>query len=475
MLRADRERGSQRMARRRRCGMVGWWPLYAHEPRLTHRPSRWPTPAIESRSSREPRSSSSRSPSSTTPSSTASLVRRSPTIWPSGLLPAVVAIALAAVYPRLRPGARAIVALTSGSLAIVAGVVDGLRHVLIDRVAGDDLTALLALAAGVVLTGLGMAVLWRSRRLDEPLPRRYGRRMLVAIAGVVAVYFAVLPVGLAIVVNHKARSPVERADLGAPYRPVTLGTRDGLTLAGWYAPSRNRAAVIVFPGRVGPVAHARVLTRHGYGVLMLDRRGEGESDGDYNARGWGGEPDLEAAISYLVRRPDVDAERIGGLGLSVGGELLLQTAARDRRLRAVVSEGAGTQSLNDQMQIPDVPKALRWLSPMTVETAAGVVLANRRPPPGLVRRHPRIAPRPVLLISAGRGNPDEDLNGVYRDAGGPYGHALGDPAGRAHRWPRRRARRLRAARDRIPRRGAPRALVALLETFDRKRHQAAIW
>ena len=42
-----------------------------------------------------------------------------------GLLPAAVAIALAAVYPRLRPGARAIVALTSGSLAIVAGVVDG--------------------------------------------------------------------------------------------------------------------------------------------------------------------------------------------------------------------------------------------------------------------------------------------------------------------------------------------------------------
>ena len=336
-----------------------------------------------------------------------------------GLLPAAVAIALAAVYPRLRPGVRAIVAMTSGSLAIVAGVVDGLRHVLIDRLAGDDLTALLALAAGVVLTGLGMAVLWRSRRLDEPLPRRYGRRMLVAIAGVVAVYFAVLPVGLAIVVNHKARSPVERADLGAPYRPVTLGTRDGLTLAGWYAPSRNRAAVIVFPGRVGPVAHARVLTRHGYGVLMLDRRGEGESDGDYNARGWGGEPDLEAAISYLVRRPDVDAERIGGLGLSVGGELLLQTAARDRRLRAVVSEGAGTQSLNDQMQIPDVPKALRWLSPMTVETAAGVVLANRRPPPGLVDAIPRIAPRPVLLISAGKGNPDEDLNRVYRDAGGP--------------------------------------------------------
>jgi hypothetical protein len=337
----------------------------------------------------------------------------------SGLLPAALAIALAAVYPRLRPGLRAIVALTCGSLAIVAGIVDGLRHVLVDRLAGDDLSALLGLAAGVVLVGLGVAVLWRSRRLDEPPRRRYGRRALVAVAGVVALYFVVLPVALAIVVNHKARSPVEAADLGAPYRTITLRTGDGLTLAGWYVPSRNRAAVIVFPGRSGPVPHARMLARHGYGVLMLDRRGEGESEGDYNARGWGGEPDLEAAVAYLARRADVDAERIGGLGLSVGGELLLQTAARDRRLGAVVSEGAGTQSLSDQMQIPDVPKALRWLSPMTMETAAGIVLANRWPPRGLVDAVPRIAPRPVLLISGGRGNPDEELNAVYRDAGGP--------------------------------------------------------
>ena len=124
-------------------------------------------------------------------------------------------------------------------------------------------------------------------------------------------------------------------------------------------------------------------------------------------------------MSYLVRRDDVDPERIGGLGLSVGGELLMRTAARDGRLRAVVSEGPGRQSLNDQLQITGVPKALRWLSPMTMETAAGVVLANRRPPGGLVDAVPRIAPRPVLLISSGRGNPDEELNAAYREAGGP--------------------------------------------------------
>jgi len=322
----------------------------------------------------------------------------------SGLVPAAAAVGLAVLYPRLRPGARALVMLVCGSLAIVAGVVD---------------SALLSLAAGAVLLSLGATVLWNSRRLDEPRLRRYGRRALLGLGAVLGVYLVLLPLALAVVVNHKVRSPVEPADLRAPYRTIELQTDDGLTLAGWYAASRNGAAVIVFPGRRGPVRHARMLARHGYGVLMLDRRGEGESEGDYNARGWGGEADIEAAVAYLAARRDVDSGRIGGLGLSVGGELLLQAAARDGRLRAVVSEGAGRQSLADQLQIPDVPKLVRWLSPMTVETAAGVVLANRVPPDGLVDVMPRIAPRPVLLISGGRGNADEELTAVYRDAGGP--------------------------------------------------------
>ena len=129
----------------------------------------------------------------------------------SGLVPAAVALALAVVYPGRRPGVRALIALVCGSLAIVAGIVDGLRHILIDRVAGDDLTAVLALVAGAILIMLGTAVLWTSRRRDEPLRRRYGRRALITIAALVSAYFVVLPVAIAIVVNHKARAPMRRA------------------------------------------------------------------------------------------------------------------------------------------------------------------------------------------------------------------------------------------------------------------------
>ena len=67
-------------------------------------------------------------------------------------------------------------------------------------------------------------------------------------------------------------------------------------------PSRNGATVIAFPGRSGPQKHARMLVRHGYGVLLFDRRGEGASEGDPNTFGWHGERDLHAAAAFLRSR-----------------------------------------------------------------------------------------------------------------------------------------------------------------------------
>ena len=51
-------------------------------------------------------------------------------------------------------------------------------------------------------------------------------------------------------------------------------------------PSKNRAAIIAFAGRRGTQRQTRMLVRHGYGVLLFDRRGEGESEGDPNIFGW---------------------------------------------------------------------------------------------------------------------------------------------------------------------------------------------
>ena len=184
-------------------------------------------------------------------------------------------------------------------------------------------------------------------------------------------------------------------------------------------PSRNGAAVIVAFGRKGSQPHARMLARHGYGVLIFDRRGEGHSDGDPNSYGWSdGELDLRAAVDFLQRRPDVDPGRIGGLGLSVGGETFLQAAAHDRRIRAVASEGASARSVGELRSVPGA-------DPLTAATMAGItagtaVFSNATPPPHLRDLVGRIAPRPMFLIYATKGTGGEEHTfnrAFYREAG----------------------------------------------------------
>ena len=136
------------------------------------------------------------------------------------------------------------------------------------------------------------------------------------------------------------RPTVPAANLRTAYEEVSFRSSDGLRLEGWFIPSRNGATVIAFPGRSGPQKHTRMLVEHGYGVLLFDRRGEGASEGDPNAFGWVGDRDLHAATDYLRSRPDVDASRIGAIGLSVGGEMLIHAAAHSDAFKAVVSEGA---------------------------------------------------------------------------------------------------------------------------------------
>jgi uncharacterized protein len=193
---------------------------------------------------------------------------------------------------------------------------------------GDDFTGLLMVPGGVLLASVGATALWQSRRREGGLVWRYVRRLLQAAIAIVVGYLILGPLALTYVFTHAARAAVPAANLGTAYEKVTFKTSDGLTLRGWYVPSRNGAAVISAPGRADSQKPARMLARHGYGVLLFDRRGEGESDGDPNIFGWGAERDLNAAVAYLRTRADVDHGRIGGIGLSVGGETLLQAAAQ---------------------------------------------------------------------------------------------------------------------------------------------------
>jgi hypothetical protein len=335
---------------------------------------------------------------------------------------AVIAVS-AVLFPRLRAGAQGVLALLLGALATLLGALHVVEVANDTASAWEAASSFVTLTAGIAALAVGARILWRSRR-GGGRARRYLRRALVGLGSLLVVFYVVFPLLLAVGTTHKPRQEPEPVDLGRPHEDVSLTTRDGLELAGWYVPSTNGAAVIAFPGRRGPVPHARMLVRRGYGVLLLDMRGNGESEGASNAFGWGSGQDLDAALGYLTARPEVRPGAIGGLGLSVGGEQLLEAAARDARLAAVVSEGAGYRTLREFRLQDGVAAALTSPQAAILFGALRVLSPEPYPEP-LDRLVARISPRPILLVEAGRPQGGETLNPLYLErAGEPKEHWL---------------------------------------------------
>jgi hypothetical protein len=311
------------------------------------------------------------------------------------------------------------VALLAGFFGVLSGT-EAVYYSLNGGPAGDDFTGYLSLVGGFLLLGIGAVTLWRSRRLDDGRLRRYLRRAAITLGVLVLASQVLFPAAIAYVATHTARAGVPAPNLGASHEDVSFTTSDGLRLAGWFVPSRNGATVIAVPGRSGPQKHARMLVRHGYGVLLFDRRGEGMSEGDPNAFGWHGERDLHAAAEYLGGRPDVDPERIGAIGLSVGGEMLIHAAAHSNAFKAIVAEGASGQSLRDG--VANGKERLDTVLADTSITLATALFANDLPPASLKSEVDTISPNAVFFVYGenGQGGTEEKPNrGFYAEARAP--------------------------------------------------------
>jgi pimeloyl-ACP methyl ester carboxylesterase len=187
--------------------------------------------------------------------------------------------------------------------------------------------------------------------------------------------------------------------------PVAFSDREGVVLRGWYVHSRNRAGVILLHGAGGDrtelLPEARHLESHGFGVLLFDWPGHGESDGQIH---WseGEAHALVAAVDFLSRRVDLDAQRLGALGFSMGGAVLALVAPSEARLRAVVL--AGTPSDH----VKQIEWAKRRWGPLSQIPALWAVRRGGLPLYGVQPRDRvgAIAPRPVLVVG---GTDDQDV------------------------------------------------------------------
>jgi pimeloyl-ACP methyl ester carboxylesterase len=141
--------------------------------------------------------------------------------------------------------------------------------------------------------------------------------------------------------TRAGKSPVGSppAELGAS--DVSLKTSDGLELSGWFSPPARAggSAVLLLHGyrgsRLQMLARARWLQALGYGVLLYDARGCGQSQGSMRSFGYYETRDVVAALSYVRQHT---SGKIFAIGVSQGGATLMLAADRLQGLSGVVCE-----------------------------------------------------------------------------------------------------------------------------------------
>ena len=191
---------------------------------------------------------------------------------------------------------------------------------------------------------------------------------------------------------------------------VYFKSRDGLKLAGWFIPGTNGATIILAHGRGSDHSHelpnAVYLHADGFSVFMFDFRYRGKSEGDAQTLGAKESWDIQSAVDYLRTRHDVDPDRIGVQGNSLGAASAILAAAETGEIKGVVAEIA-FKSVNGVLNhtfpriigLPSFPFAL--VTKLICEFRLGVDLDEVAPDKAIAK----ISPRPVFLID----NSDDDL------------------------------------------------------------------
>lgn len=198
-------------------------------------------------------------------------------------------------------------------------------------------------------------------------------------------------------ITQPRRKPVPHVTTigGSEARYVTLRSEDGVLLRAWYVAPRNGATIVLAHGhgenRAQMLPEADFLVEHGYGILAFDWRAHGGSEGDESTRGDKERLDLEAALDFVSKDPAAKSSVVGALGFSRGGNVLVEVAPHEPRIKALVAEAVAASPMESLKQ--DVgPRKLPF-----------VVWALERKGISIRSRGPTTAPceeaRPMLVVA----------------------------------------------------------------------------
>jgi uncharacterized protein len=151
--------------------------------------------------------------------------------------------------------------------------------------------------------------------------------------------------GLPYALIDHANRPVEaRSTLWNEAKVETLEFQNsaGTRLAGWWVPKSDAKQTVILLHTLGGnradlLDFAEPIWKAGFNLVMLDLRSHGMSDGKYFTYGFDEWKDVMAAIDTVnAKQPN---QTFAVLGVSAGGTVAISAAARDLRIRKVVTIG----------------------------------------------------------------------------------------------------------------------------------------
>jgi uncharacterized protein len=181
--------------------------------------------------------------------------------------------------------------------------------------------------------------------------------------------------GVGLVVAAKLSAPSHHpqeltpAEVGLDYREVSIQSTDGLELAGWWVPGNDSSqAVVLVSGIEGDKSDRHVLKTAsvyagaGYGVMMIDLRAQGRSEGERVTMGNQEVRDVRGALLWLNERGFAPGEVVLH-GFSLGGATVLRAAPKSG-VAVVVEESAYSDlPLMLRQQLPKVSGLPSFFTP----------------------------------------------------------------------------------------------------------------
>ena len=221
---------------------------------------------------------------------------------------------------------------------------------------------------------------------------------------VLLIWFIRTPIRNAFVFAHPYRRFAWMPETNLSFREITFKSRDGLTLFGRFVRSRNHATILLLhalnDSSNNMLLYAEFLAKAGYGVFMIDLRAHGSSDGDTSTYGLHEADDVAGAVDYLLHRLDVNGQKIGVLGISLGAQAALRGALKVDCIRALVLEGLGPVTLRDHGGRPHslqrwINYPVNWIYYLVYQ----FMIAGKDT--SVIEAIGKIAPRSILLIASG--------------------------------------------------------------------------